>query len=51
MGYRILVDENLDPGTADHLGDRDHDAVTVEAERERRVPRSLGTPVGTSGCS
>lgn len=31
MGYRILVDENLDPRTAVHLRSRGHDAVHVEA--------------------
>lgn len=30
MSYRILVDENLDPATADMLRERGHDAVHIE---------------------
>lgn len=30
MAYRILVDENVDPQTADLLREEDHDAVHIE---------------------
>lgn len=35
MGYRILVDENLDPRTARHLDERGHDAVHVATALEK----------------
>ena len=32
MSYRLIVDENLDPATAEPLRARGHDATTVDAE-------------------
>lgn len=37
MAYRVLVDENLDPSTAEHLRDRGHEAVTVVDALEKGV--------------
>lgn len=37
MGYRILVDENIDPGAAELLRERGHDTVNIEAVLEKGV--------------
>lgn len=38
MAYRVLIDENVDPSTAELLRDRGHEAIHVAglSERDRR---------------